>query len=61
MNYNNACIFTVVLPHYNTVNMPSQHIPQPSEPPLVETRIEDGKLSYERRWYFSFISVAKNI
>lgn len=32
--------------------MPSQHIPQSSETPLVETRIEDGKLLYERRWYF---------
>ncbi|EFN79823.1 sin3 histone deacetylase corepressor complex component SDS3 isoform X2 [Harpegnathos saltator] len=41
----------VVLPHYNAVNIPSQHISQSSETPLVETRIEDGKLLYERRWY----------
>ncbi|KAL0122895.1 hypothetical protein PUN28_007523 [Cardiocondyla obscurior] len=41
----------VVLPHYNAVNIPSQHISQPSETPLVETRIEDGKLLYERRWF----------
>ncbi|XP_012219600.1 sin3 histone deacetylase corepressor complex component SDS3 isoform X2 [Linepithema humile] len=40
-----------VIPHYNTVNMPSQHIPQPPETSLVETRIEDGKLLYERRWF----------
>ncbi|KAL0122894.1 hypothetical protein PUN28_007523 [Cardiocondyla obscurior] len=40
-----------VLPHYNAVNIPSQHISQPSETPLVETRIEDGKLLYERRWF----------
>ncbi|XP_050447419.1 sin3 histone deacetylase corepressor complex component SDS3 isoform X2 [Cataglyphis hispanica] len=40
-----------VLPHYNAVNISSQHISQPSETPLVETRIEDGKLSYERRWF----------
>ncbi|KAG5305586.1 SDS3 deacetylase, partial [Acromyrmex insinuator] len=40
----------VVLPHYNAVNIPSQHISQP-ETPLVETRIEDGKLLYERRWF----------
>lgn len=41
----------VVLPHYNAVNIPSQHIPQSPETPLVETRIEDGKLLYERRWF----------
>ncbi|XP_014467830.1 PREDICTED: sin3 histone deacetylase corepressor complex component SDS3 isoform X1 [Dinoponera quadriceps] len=41
----------VVLPHYNAVSMPSQHISQSSEAPLVETRIEDGKLLYERRWF----------
>ncbi|KAH0949601.1 hypothetical protein HN011_004007 [Eciton burchellii] len=40
----------VILPHY-AVNVPSQHIPQSSEPSLVETRIEDGKLLYERRWF----------
>ncbi|XP_011640740.1 sin3 histone deacetylase corepressor complex component SDS3 isoform X2 [Pogonomyrmex barbatus] len=40
-----------VLPHYNAVNIPSQHISQPPETPLVETRIEDGKLLYERRWF----------
>ncbi|KAG7212677.1 hypothetical protein KM043_012956 [Ampulex compressa] len=40
-----------VLPHYNTVNIPSQHIPPPPDTPLVETRIEDGKLLYERRWF----------
>ncbi|XP_078043782.1 sin3 histone deacetylase corepressor complex component SDS3 isoform X2 [Augochlora pura] len=33
------------------VNMPSQHIPPASETPLVETRIEDGKLLHERRWF----------
>lgn len=26
-------------------------IPPTNEPPLVETRIEDGKLLYERRWF----------
>jgi len=36
--------------------MPSQHIPQPPETSLVETRIEDGKLLYERRWYLQFVS-----
>ncbi|XP_015430961.1 PREDICTED: sin3 histone deacetylase corepressor complex component SDS3 isoform X4 [Dufourea novaeangliae] len=40
-----------VIPHYNTVNMPSQHISPTSETPLVETRIEDGKLLHERRWF----------
>ncbi|XP_043259928.1 sin3 histone deacetylase corepressor complex component SDS3 isoform X6 [Colletes gigas] len=44
-------ISRVVLPHYNAVNMPSQHIPSPSDSPLVETRIEDGKLLHERRWF----------
>ncbi|XP_011309019.1 sin3 histone deacetylase corepressor complex component SDS3 isoform X2 [Fopius arisanus] len=41
----------VVMPHYNPVNIPASHIPQLSEGPLVETKIEDGKLLYERRWY----------
>ncbi|XP_076683551.1 sin3 histone deacetylase corepressor complex component SDS3 isoform X5 [Andrena cerasifolii] len=40
-----------VLPHYNAVNIPSQHIPAASDSPLVETRIEDGKLLHERRWF----------
>lgn len=35
--------------------MPSQHIPQPADSQLVETRIEDGKLLYERRWYLQFV------
>ena len=37
----------VVMPHYSP-NLPSQ---QHNEAPLVETRIEDGKLLYERRWF----------
>lgn len=41
---------TTVLPHYNAINMPSQHIPPPSDSPMIETRIEDGKLLHERRW-----------
>ncbi|XP_063973867.1 sin3 histone deacetylase corepressor complex component SDS3 isoform X3 [Diachasmimorpha longicaudata] len=41
----------VVMPHYNPVNIPASHIPQLSDGPLVETKIEDGKLLYERRWY----------
>ncbi|XP_015430960.1 PREDICTED: sin3 histone deacetylase corepressor complex component SDS3 isoform X3 [Dufourea novaeangliae] len=44
-------ISRAVIPHYNTVNMPSQHISPTSETPLVETRIEDGKLLHERRWF----------
>ncbi|XP_076236717.1 sin3 histone deacetylase corepressor complex component SDS3 isoform X4 [Calliopsis andreniformis] len=40
-----------VLPHYNTVNIPSSHISPPSDTTLVETRIEDGKLLHERRWF----------
>ena len=44
-------LFTVVLPHYNTVSVPPQPIVASTEIPLLETRIEDGKLLYERRWY----------
>ncbi|XP_076236716.1 sin3 histone deacetylase corepressor complex component SDS3 isoform X3 [Calliopsis andreniformis] len=44
-------ISRVVLPHYNTVNIPSSHISPPSDTTLVETRIEDGKLLHERRWF----------
>ncbi|XP_047347442.1 sin3 histone deacetylase corepressor complex component SDS3 isoform X2 [Vespa velutina] len=40
-----------VLPHYNTVNIQSQHISPSTEASLVETRIEGGKLLYERRWF----------
>ncbi|XP_076220470.1 sin3 histone deacetylase corepressor complex component SDS3 isoform X2 [Nomia melanderi] len=44
-------ISRAVFPHFNAVNMASQHIPTPTETPLVETRIEDGKLLHERRWF----------
>ena len=47
---NKKSLFAAVLPHYNAVNMPSQHIPPPSDTPMIETRIEDGKLLHERRW-----------
>lgn len=30
---------------------PQQPIQSPQQPPLVETKIEDGKLLYERRWF----------
>lgn len=40
-----------VLPHYNAMNVQSQHIPPPPDNPIVETRIEDGKLLHERRWF----------
>ncbi|XP_063973866.1 sin3 histone deacetylase corepressor complex component SDS3 isoform X2 [Diachasmimorpha longicaudata] len=33
------------------VRKQASHIPQLSDGPLVETKIEDGKLLYERRWY----------
>ncbi|KAK2578026.1 hypothetical protein KPH14_008443 [Odynerus spinipes] len=33
------------------VNMQSQHISPSTDTSLVETRIEDGKLLYERRWF----------
>ncbi|XP_066593041.1 LOW QUALITY PROTEIN: sin3 histone deacetylase corepressor complex component SDS3-like [Prorops nasuta] len=42
------------LPHYNAVNPVSQHSSPSSEAALVEaveTKIEDGKLLYERRWF----------
>lgn len=39
------------MPHYNPTNIPASHISQLAEGPLVETKIEDGKLLYERRWY----------
>lgn len=36
---------------YNaTVSITNQHIPVATDTSLVETRIEDGKLLYERRW-----------
>ena len=35
--------------HYNTGNLTNQHIQLPNDSALVETRIEDGKLLYERR------------
>ncbi|XP_057320510.1 sin3 histone deacetylase corepressor complex component SDS3 isoform X1 [Microplitis mediator] len=42
----------VVIPHYNNpVNISTSHVPPSPEANLVETRIEDGKLWYERRWY----------
>ncbi|XP_017794064.1 PREDICTED: sin3 histone deacetylase corepressor complex component SDS3 isoform X4 [Habropoda laboriosa] len=44
-------ISRAVLPHYNTVTITSQHIPMPSDTPMIETRIEDGKLLHERRWF----------
>ncbi|XP_034941785.1 sin3 histone deacetylase corepressor complex component SDS3 isoform X2 [Chelonus insularis] len=31
--------------------IPNSHVPPSAENNLVETRIEDGKLLYERRWY----------
>ncbi|XP_015607111.1 sin3 histone deacetylase corepressor complex component SDS3 isoform X1 [Cephus cinctus] len=42
---------SAVVPPYSAVNLPTQHIPPPLDVPLVETRIEDGKLLYERRWF----------
>ena len=36
--------------HYNTVNVASQHLAMSNETTIVDTRIEDGKLLYERRW-----------
>ncbi|XP_031788900.1 sin3 histone deacetylase corepressor complex component SDS3 isoform X2 [Nasonia vitripennis] len=42
----------VVMQQYNaTVSITSQHIPVATDTSLVETRIEDGKLLYERRWF----------
>ncbi|XP_074116163.1 sin3 histone deacetylase corepressor complex component SDS3 isoform X1 [Cotesia typhae] len=42
----------VVIPHFNNpVNISTSHVPPSTEANLVETRIEDGKLWYERRWY----------
>lgn len=41
----------VVMQQYNaTVSITSQHISVTPDTSLVETRIEDGKLLYERRW-----------
>lgn len=34
-----------------TSSQPMSTLSALAEPPLVETRIEDGKLLYERRWY----------
>ncbi|XP_011503271.1 PREDICTED: sin3 histone deacetylase corepressor complex component SDS3 isoform X2 [Ceratosolen solmsi marchali] len=47
----------VVTQHYNTGNIVNQHIPIPIDTVLVETRIEDGKLLYERRWYKFLINI----
>lgn len=45
-------IISVVIPHFNNpVNISTSHVPPSTEANLVETRIEDGKLWYERRWY----------
>lgn len=41
----------VVMQHYSPVNLQSPTMSIPSESSLVETRIEDGKLLYERRWF----------
>ncbi|KAJ8686410.1 hypothetical protein QAD02_022204 [Eretmocerus hayati] len=41
----------VVMQHYNAATMANQHIPLGSDSTTVETRIEDGKLLYERRWF----------
>ncbi|XP_012268612.1 sin3 histone deacetylase corepressor complex component SDS3 [Athalia rosae] len=40
-----------VLATFNVVNVPNQHVAPSPDAPLVETRIEDGKLLYERRWF----------
>jgi hypothetical protein len=48
--YNNN-LYVLVVQHYNSGNVVNQHISIPNETVLVETRIEDGKLLYERRWY----------
>lgn len=42
--------FAAIPPHFGAVNMPSQHIPLSPDIAMVETKIEDGKLLYERRW-----------
>ncbi|XP_058800507.1 sin3 histone deacetylase corepressor complex component SDS3 isoform X1 [Phymastichus coffea] len=42
---------SVVMQHYTTANIGNQHISIPNDTALVETRIEDGKLLYERRWF----------
>lgn len=36
--------------HYNNANVSTSHISLINDTPLVETKIEDGKLLYERRW-----------
>lgn len=36
---------------YSTLNLPNPHVPPAAEINQVETRIEDGKLLYERRWF----------
>ncbi|XP_051168020.1 sin3 histone deacetylase corepressor complex component SDS3 isoform X1 [Leptopilina boulardi] len=41
----------VVMQHYSPVNLPTPAMNITSESSLVETRIEDGKLLYERRWF----------
>lgn len=43
-------IFIVLMSHYNVSNLTNQHISISNDTTLVETRIEDGKLLYERRW-----------
>ncbi|XP_026670021.1 sin3 histone deacetylase corepressor complex component SDS3 isoform X2 [Ceratina calcarata] len=46
-----ATVRKPVLSHYNAVNISSQHVPPPSDTPMIDTRIEDGKLLHERRWF----------
>lgn len=40
-----------VIPQYGSVNLPTAHVPAAIEGNQVETKIEDGKLLYERRWF----------
>lgn len=41
----------VVTTNYSTTNLPPSNVPSSPEAALVETKIEDGKLLYEKRWY----------
>ncbi|KAK0178610.1 hypothetical protein PV327_007488 [Microctonus hyperodae] len=40
-----------IIPQYGSVNLPTAHVPAAIEGNQVETKIEDGKLLYERRWF----------
>lgn len=48
---NNYFSFSLEESNSNLLSNTPVHVSPINDGPLVETRIEDGKLSYERRWF----------